>query len=77
MYTWERGGAWREGPLGGPLAVCGLGPAQVKSLACGVGTWLAVKSKRQAHLWHRALQDEVGHAFLRSKGRAVREGNGR
>lgn len=76
IHTWERGGARRQGPPGGPLTACRLGPAHMKSLACGVGTWLAGKSKRQAHLWHRCCRMEHVMPFLGAKG-AGREGNGR
>lgn len=51
MNTRERGDAGREGTLGGPGILRELGPVQVEPLTCDVGTWRAVKSKRQAHLW--------------------------
>lgn len=68
MHTRKRGGAWREGPLDGLMTVRGLGPAPVKSLACSVGMWLAVKSKRQTHLWYQRCRIEQVTPFLGVRG---------
>lgn len=50
------------------MILCRLGSAQVKSLMCDIRTELAVKSKRQAHLWHRCPEMEQVMPFLGAKG---------